>query len=146
MKPRLVVALTIIAVLGVGAGTYRFLHLPDAPPQSPGAVVIDERTGLPEGVRIRIAVMNATSVRGLARRATQVLRDAGFDVVETGNSRTPRDSVVVIDHTGHPEWARLAALALGGARIESRADTTRFLDLTILVGSAWRPPAQPFYP
>ena len=38
----------------------------------------------PEGVRIRVQVLTATKTRGLARRATMLLRDRGFDVVETG--------------------------------------------------------------
>ena len=38
----------------------------------------------PDGVRIRVQVLNATKTRGLARRATMLLRDRGFDVVEMG--------------------------------------------------------------
>ena len=46
----------------------------------------------PEGVRIRVQVLNATKTRGLARRATMLLRDRGFDVVET-LPRTPTEKV-----------------------------------------------------
>ena len=42
--------------------------------------------------------------------------------------------------------AHLAAKALGGARIEMRPDSSRYLDLTILLGTAWRPPAETFHP
>ena len=100
----------------------------------------------PEGVRIRVEVLNATRVRGLARRATLHLRDRGFDVVHTGTSPEQRDSVLVLDRSNNPHWARLVADALGGARVEVRPDSSRYLDVTVLLGGGWRPPAKPFYP
>jgi hypothetical protein len=100
----------------------------------------------PAGVRIRVEVLNATRVRGLARRATMHLRDRGFDVVYVGTSRDARDSTVVLDRSGHPDWAALVARALGGARVERAPDSSRYLDVTVLVGTTWRPPAEPFYP
>jgi hypothetical protein len=100
----------------------------------------------PSGVRIRVQVLNATTTRGLAQRATDVLRDRGFDVVEIGNSRERSDSTVILDRTNHPDWARRAAAAMGGAQIINRPDSSRYVDLTILIGSLWRPPVQPFHP
>ncbi len=92
--------------------------------------------------------MNATSTRGLARRATMHLRDLGLDVVDVGTSPEQRDSTVVLDRSGHPEWARRVAEALGGkgTRVESRPDPSRYLDVTVLLGRSWRPPAEPLYP
>ena len=100
----------------------------------------------PDGVRIKVEVLNATRVRGLGRRATMHLRDRGFDVVETGTASQERDSVLVIDRSNHPQWAELVARAMGGAPVASRTDSSRYLDVTVLVGATWRPPAQPFYP
>ncbi len=100
----------------------------------------------PAGQRVRVQVLNATSGRGLARRATIHLRDRGFDVVEMGTSSEQRDSTLVLDRSGHPEWARRVADALGGARVETRPDTSRYLDVTVLVGRSWRAPAEPFNP
>ena len=103
---------------------------------------------VPDSVRIKVEVLNATATRGLGRLATAWLRDKGFDVVGTGTAPEAdrRDSSLVIDRSGHPEWARLAAEAIGGARIESRPDSLRYLDLTILLGRSWRPPPQALYP
>jgi len=100
----------------------------------------------PKGVRVRVQVVNASTVRGLARRATQVLRDRGFDVVEAGTGAEQLDSTVVLDRSGHPDWARRVAAALGGARVDTRPDSSRYLDITVFVGRTWRAPSQPFYP
>jgi hypothetical protein len=100
----------------------------------------------PDSVRIKVEVINATRIRGLARRASMHLRDRGFDVVATGTASQPRDSTLVLDRSNHPEWARIVAKAMGGARVESRPDSSRYLDVTVLVGAGWRAPAEPFYP
>lgn len=98
------------------------------------------------GERVRVQVLNATKTRGLARRATLYLRDRGFDVVDMGTAGQELDSTLVLDRSGHPEWASRVAEALGGARVEARPDTSRYLDVTVLIGRSWRPPAEPFYP
>ena len=100
----------------------------------------------PNTPRVRVQVLNATRTRGLARRAMLYLRDQGFDVVEVGTTSATQDTTLVLDRSRHPEWARNVATSLGAARVESRPDTSRYLDVTVLVGSSWRPPAQPFYP
>jgi hypothetical protein len=100
---------------------------------------------VPPGVRIKVEVLNATKVRGLARRATQFLRDRGFDVVAMGTSSEQHAETLVLDRSNHPQWAALAAKAFNG-KVESRPDSSRYLDVTVLVGSDWRPPLLPFYP
>lgn len=100
---------------------------------------------VPAGTRIKVEVLNATKVRGLARKATFFLRDRGFDVVSMGTSRDQRAETLVLDRSNHPAWAALVAKALR-AKVESRPDSSRYLDITVLVGSDWRPPPLPFYP
>ena len=100
----------------------------------------------PSGVRIRVQVLNATSTRGLAQRATDLLRDRGFDVVEIGTNREKMDSTLVLDRSGHPDWAGRVASVLGGAQVLERPDSSRYLDVTVLIGASWRPPTQPFHP
>lgn len=103
---------------------------------------------VPDTVRIKVEVLNATSTRGLGRLATAWLRDKGFDVVGIGTapSAERRDSTLVLDRSGHTDWARLAAEAMGGARVEARPDSLRYVDLTVLIGRSWRPPPQSLYP
>lgn len=101
----------------------------------------------PAGVRVRVEVLNASRVRGLARRATQHLRDHGFDVVGMGNAGEQRDTTLVLVRAGDPDWARRVARAMGGgATVEQRPDSSRHLDVTVLVGAAWRPPPGPLRP
>ncbi|HET9426559.1 MAG TPA: LytR C-terminal domain-containing protein [Gemmatimonadaceae bacterium] len=140
MKGRVLAILAlVVVVVGVGGALVSR--------QVTGTVFgIGEADEAPAGVRIRVQVLNATTTRGLAQRATALLRDKGFDVVEIGNSRDRSDSTVVLDRTNHPEWARRVAAAMGGAQVIVRPDTSRYLDITVLVGSTWRPPAQPFHP
>lgn len=100
----------------------------------------------PEGVRIRVEILNATATPRLALSATRLLRDRGFDVVSIGNSPARRDSTLVLDRTTHPDWARLVASVLGRGAIEARADTSRYVDVTVLLGADWTPPAKALYP
>lgn len=101
---------------------------------------------VPVGTRIRVEVINQSDVAGLARRATLYLRDVGFDVVRFTSDTARRDSVLILDRTGHPEWARLASRALGGATVQPALDSLRYVDLTVWLGRTWRPPAQAFHP
>lgn len=99
----------------------------------------------PKGTRIKVEVLNATRTRGLARRATRYLRDRGFDVVGSGTASEQRDSTLVLDRSSHPEWAYLVGRAMR-ARVAAQPDSSRYLDVTVILGSDWRPPSKPFYP
>lgn len=152
---RIIVALIILGAAIYGAwsllrtgGQSRFAFWSKASGESqPTALFarapLDARA--PAGTRIKVEVLNGTTIKGLARRGTLFLRDRGFDVVGTGTTRPVRDSTLVLDRSGHPEWASLVARALN-ARMESRPDSSRYLDVTVLLGGNWRPPALPFYP
>ena len=100
----------------------------------------------PEGVRVRVQVLNSTKTRGLARRATMLLRDRGFDVVETGTIAQGRDTTMVLDLSGHPDWANRIAQIFAPAKVAARADSSRYLAIAVVLGETWRPPAQPFNP
>jgi len=99
----------------------------------------------PEGTRIKVEVLNATQTRGLARKATLYLRGRGFDVVGSGNVSEQRAKSIVYDRSGHLEWARLVGRAMN-APVVARPDSSRYLDVTVLIGADWRPPALPFNP
>lgn len=107
----------------------------------------DSTARAPAGVRVRVQVINTTRTRGLARRATRVLRDQGFDVVEMSTGGPVRDTTLVLDRSGHPAWAATVAKLLGpAARSETRPDSSHYLDVTVLLGGTWRAPAEPLNP
>lgn len=101
---------------------------------------------VPDTTRITVEVLNATDTRGLARQAMFALRDAGFDVVFHGNTLERRDSTEILDRSGHTGWAMLAVRAMRGGRILQQPDSSRFVDLTVLVGRNWTPPRLPLHP
>ena len=139
-------AVVVVAVVGAVAAVLTTRDQP-TPVRSTalGRLVAREVTA-PPNTRVKIEVVNATRTSGLARRVTRLLRDRGFDVVKYSTSGAAQDSTVVIDRTNHPEWARLVGEALGGARVEARPDTSRYVDVTVVLGNTWRAPAQPFSP
>lgn len=137
-------AVVLAACVLVGTVAVRRRSRANAPSAATSST--DPTADAPSGVRVRVEVLNATVVHGLARHATLLLRDHGFDVVTIGSSSERLDSVAVLDRSGHPGWAARVAAALGGAHVEERPDTSRYVDVTVLLGTRWRPPAKPFYP
>lgn len=137
----------IVLAAAIGGAAYfgatRYEKARAAMPTSLTELPADARA--PEGIRIKVEVLNATKVKGLARRATQLLRDRGFDVVAIGTATQQKDETTVIDRSGHPDWARLIGNALG-ATVTTRPDSSRYVDATVLIGANWRPPPGPFYP
>lgn len=146
MRPRSI--LVLVLALGVVVGAVVWLYSLRGPATTLAVASIDTDTMriVPDSVRIKVEVLNASGQRGLARRVTQYLRDRGFDVVSVGNAPEPSDSSVVWDRSGHPEWAAWAARAMQGARIETRPDSVRYLDLTVFIGRNFRAPPQVIYP
>jgi hypothetical protein len=135
-------AVLVVALLVVGSIVWWTRR--DAPRQA--VPVSSPAVRAPNGVRIIVEVINATSTRGLARKATFVLRDAGFDVVRYTSDSSRRDSTLVVARSGHRDWAEAVAKTLGGARVEEKPDSLRYLDVSVFLGANWRPPAQPLYP
>jgi hypothetical protein len=133
----------IVAIV-VALGTIFFLQRRQRVVSRPLIPIAEVRA--PEGVRIRVQILNATKTRGLARRATMLLRDRGFDVVETGTLTQTRDTTLVLDLSGHPDWANRIAQILAPATTAARQDSSRYLDIAVVLGNSWRPPAQPFNP
>ena len=135
----------LAAVVGGGGyyGWQRYTRPKETPSLPVSEVPVDAKA--PTNTRIKVEVLNATTTKGLARRATLFLRDRGFDVVAIGTSSQQRDETVVIDRSRHPAWAALIANAMG-ATVTSHPDSSHYVDATVLFGAKWRPPSEPFYP
>lgn len=142
----LFVAIAAVGALlaSLGYGVWQHFHPPAPAPAAPVSADGGQAPApvRPPSGRVRVQVLNATRTSGLARTATDVLRDRGFDVVEMGNARgfSP-DSSVVLDRVGHVEPARQVADALGIRRVESKRDSNLVLDVTVVLGSDWRVPS-----
>ena len=134
------IILALLVLIGLGWAGWKFLSSgSDLDRYAP----VDARA--PEGTRIKVEVLNGTRTKGLARRATLYLRDRGFDVVGAGTETEARANTVVYDRSSHPEWARLVARALNAPAV-SKPDSSRYLDVTVILGADWRPPPLPFHP
>ena len=92
--------------------------------------------------RVRVEVVNAGGRANMARAATDVLREGGFDVDTMGNAGTfDQDSSVVLDRVGRLDLARGVADALGIRQVRSEPDSNLFVDVSVRLGGAWDPPA-----
>lgn len=92
------------------------------------------------GPRIRVEVLNAAGVSGLARRATEHLRDRGFDVVSIRNAGSfEQDSTVVLARTADVAAAHRVAAALGVDSVAVEPDPELFVDATVRLGRNWPP-------
>ncbi|MEO8336192.1 MAG: LytR C-terminal domain-containing protein [bacterium] len=137
----------IVLTFAVLAGSVYAMRARRGGTSSAPAPVHADLPRAPHGIRVRVQVINTTRTRGLARRATRVLRDQGFDVVEMTTAGPPRDTTLVLDRSGHAAWAASVAKVLGpAARSEARPDSSRYLDVTVLLGALWRAPAEPLDP
>jgi hypothetical protein len=90
--------------------------------------------------RVRVEVLNAGGVPGVAATARDLLRDRGFDVVHYGNAPSfGEESSTVLARTGSSESARAVAGVLGVGDVHAEPDSSRFVDVTVLLGSEWEP-------
>ena len=133
-----------VSLIGVGVLTGYVLAQRRATPPVVATVETARRVAGPQA-RVRVEVLNSGGTPGLARTATDVLREAGFDVVYFGNAdRFDRDSSVVLDRVGRLESARAVADALEVRTVLSRPDSNLFVDVSVWLGQEWKPlePAQ----
>lgn len=121
----------ILVTIGIGSMVAGIGGGQEAPPPTPG-----ENGGAPH---VRVEVLNAANVPGLAREGTRRLRDAGFDVVYFGNAAgEARAESVVLDRVGELETARAVARVLGISQVRSMPNRELYLDVSVLLGRDWR--------
>ena len=91
--------------------------------------------------RLMVEVLNGSGRVGLARTATRVLRRGGLDVVFFGNAEgKPGKVTQLLVRRGDSTAARRAARLLGVGVTQWAPDSTRRVDLTVILGADWRPP------
>lgn len=95
---------------------------------------------VPEGEHIVVEVLNGSGRRGLARAATRVLRQAGFDVVYFGNVSRSVGVTQALARRGDSAAAARVARTLGATQVRMATDTLLRVDVTVLLGGDYRPP------
>lgn len=129
-----VAAFAVSFAFGLRGGAARSVDLPAPEPQEDIVAPLNVSSGR------RIEVLNASRRPGLARQATLRLREAGYDVVYYGTaSGADEGRSVVLDRVGNPEVARGAARALGIDEVDSRTDSTRQVEASVILSSDWAP-------
>ena len=149
----LLIAAALVLLVAAGAGVAWWQARDDESSASGtnstavAAAVTDSSARAPEGTRIRVRVLNVGGVPGLARRATNHLREYGFDVVDFGSGRSDGETHTRIsNHTSHTDWPLRVQRALGVGVIGADPDTSRYVDLTVYLGRDWRPPTETLRP
>ncbi|HET7603735.1 MAG TPA: LytR C-terminal domain-containing protein [Gemmatimonadales bacterium] len=94
---------------------------------------------VPDGEETAVVeVMNGTGRRGLARTAARQLRSHGIDVVGYDNADSTAETLLLV-RRGDERRARVVARALGTGKIRQVPDTTRQVDVTVVLGDDFRP-------
>ncbi len=139
----------VVALLLAGAGLVRILRAPsgDQPESAVAAnAAFDSAALAPAGVRVRVRVLNSTNRSGLARRATQRLRDHGYDVVDFGNQTTQVATTSIETSPGMRAIGERVVLALGAGAVTEAAAALPYADVLVVLGPDWQPPPQPLRP
>jgi hypothetical protein len=84
---------------------------------------------------ITVEVLNAGGHGGEARQATRLLRNAGLDVVFFGNASGGNDSTRIIVRRGSRDVGERVRAALGVGTVAVGLDSSRLLDVSVLLGA-----------
>lgn len=88
-----------------------------------------------------VEVLNGTDKSGLARVGARVLRKAGFDVVYLATAPAA-DSTSVLVRRGEDEAGQRVRKALGAGTVKVVRDSTRHVDVTVILGPDFRGPPE----
>ena len=93
----------------------------------------------PSAERVVVEVLNGTDRSGLARVGARELRRGGFDVVYLATAPAV-DSTTVLVRRGELETGQRVRKVLGSGRVKLARDSTRHVDVTVILGPDFRVP------
>jgi hypothetical protein len=93
----------------------------------------------PSTDRVVVEVLNGTDRSGLARVGARVLRKGGLDVVYLATAPAV-DSTMVLVRRGELESGQRVRKLLGSGKVRVARDSTRHVDVTVILGPDFREP------
>lgn len=114
--------------------------------RAPGVTTTPVQVPIPSvfGERVRVEVRNGGGRAGMARAATDILREGGFDVVELGNWSTFDEAEsFVVTRAGGGEASLEVARTLGIGIVRDEPDPNLRVDVTVVLGRDWSPERAP---
>jgi LytR cell envelope-related transcriptional attenuator len=88
----------------------------------------------------KLQVLNGTSTTGLALKAAQKLREAGFEIAATAPAAKSYPKTTIFYQPGKEQLARDVASVLGlGAIAPAPGNLDRSIPVTVVVGADYRP-------
>ena len=130
-----------LALIGAGVLLLAFLAITY---RSTPTALPDHAYPIPgDADRHLVEVLNGSGQAGLARTATRTLRRGGLDVIFFGNAEGEKAAVThLLVRRGDSTAARRAARLLGVGTIEWKPDSTRRVDVTVILGADYEPPQE----
>ena len=129
-------AWALATAVGVVGMAYFAIHTASTDPAG------EPRTLPAPGERVRVEILNGGGVPGAARLATELARAAGYDVVYFGNAPSfDHETSEVVERVRRSDFAEGVAAVLGIDIVRSDPDPDRYVDLSVILGRDWRPPA-----
>jgi hypothetical protein len=93
----------------------------------------------PSADRVVVEVLNGTETSGLARVGARELRKAGLDVVYLATAPAVESTTVLV-RRGDAEAGERVRKALGVGKVKAMRDSTRHVDVTVILGPDFRGP------
>jgi hypothetical protein len=131
-----IAGVAVVALLAVAVASL-------LPPKPLPDDVAQPRSWEPLPRRVVVEVLNSGGVVGAGRAGTLLLRRAGLDVVSLANADSAHRGRVrnqVLVRRQDTAGVGRAVEALGDAEVINAPDSTRLVDLTILLGKRFRVP------
>lgn len=101
------------------------------------SVAVDKKLKISS--RITVEVWNGTNKQNFARNLTEYLRKRNVDVVRYGNYGSNKKYTQIISRTGDLKPAREVSRIIGCRNIKTELDSSRMVDLNIVIGSDFDP-------
>lgn len=132
---RIGLAWALGTAIGVVGMAYFAIHTASRDP-------VESRTLPAPAERVTVEILNGGGVPGAAQRATEIARTAGYDVVYFGNAASfDHETSEVVERVRRADFAEGVAAVLGIDIVRSDPDPDRYVDLSVILGRDWRPPA-----